>query len=378
MGKRIAAVVVAAAAGTLLLVFSQGRVEPRKVSGFIEADEIRVGSRVGGRVRTVPAEEGRRVAAGDVLVELDPFDLEERRAQAVAVLAERRAKHEWLRAGYRAEEIAQAKARADRLRAVLERLENGPRPQEIEAAEAEVRRAQAELELATLNRDRAERLVAAAADSREGLDKANRQFAVAREALRARQAELGLLEAGTRREEIEEARAGFVEAQEALKLLVAGYRKEEVEEAKAAVDAARAQLDATLRQIEELRVTAPSDAMVDAIDLEPGDLVGANTPALSLVDRSHLWVRAYVPENHLDIRVGEEVKVTVDSYPDEEFRGKIAFIASQAEFTPGNVQTPEERSKQVFRIKVDLLEGLDRLRPGMAADVWLGERGEGR
>jgi multidrug resistance efflux pump len=378
MGKHLTAVLVLAIAGVLLLVLSRWRVEPRKVSGFIEADEIRVGSRVGGRVRAVPAEEGSRVAAGDLLVELDPFDLEERRAEAAALLAQRRAQHEEFAAGYRPEEIAQAKARVDQLRAVLERLENGPRPQEIEVAEAEVGRAQAELELATLNRDRAQRLFAADADPRERLDEATRQFTVAREALRARQANLALLKEGTRREDIEEARAGLEEAKAALSLLAAGYRREEVEAAKAAAEAARAGLEAIERQIEEIRVTAPASAVVDAVDLEPGDLVNAGAPVLSLVDRSHLWVRAYVPENHLDIRLGEEVKVSVDSFPDEAFRGRITFIASQAEFTPGNVQTPEERSKQVFRIKVDLLDGLDRLRPGMAADVWLGERGEAR
>ena len=105
--------------------------------------------------------------------------------------------------------------------------------------------------------------------------------------------------------------------------------------------------------------------------MRPGDLVGANAPALSLLDPSRLWVRAYVPEGRLRLVIGQEVTLRVDPFPDETFRGRVSFIARDAEFTPGNVQTPEERSKQVFRIKVDLLDGFDRLRPGMSADVML-------
>ena len=108
------------------------------------------------------------------------------------------------------------------------------------------------------------------------------------------------------------------------------------------------------------------------IDLQPGDLVAPNAPVLSLLDTGHLWVRAYVPENRLDIQVGQKVPITVDSFPGKTFSGHISFISRQAEFTPNNVQTPEERSKQVFRIKVEIDEGRDVLRPGMTADVVLG------
>ena len=92
---------------------------------------------------------------------------------------------------------------------------------------------------------------------------------------------------------------------------------------------------------------------------------------MSVLDTSNLWVRAYVPENRLAFNLNDEVTVTVDSHPNRTFRGRVTFIASQAEFTPNNVQTPEERSKQVFRIKVTLIDGLDVLRPGMPADVLL-------
>jgi multidrug resistance efflux pump len=89
------------------------------------------------------------------------------------------------------------------------------------------------------------------------------------------------------------------------------------------------------------------------------------------MDTSQLWVRAYVPENRMALKIGDPVEISVDSLPGERFAARITFLSRQAEFTPGNVQTPEERSKQVFRIKVTLDSGREKLRPGMDADVWL-------
>ena len=113
------------------------------------------------------------------------------------------------------------------------------------------------------------------------------------------------------------------------------------------------------------------DGTVEAFDLRPGDLVAANAPAMSLLDPAKLWVRAFLPEDLPGVTVGQKLTVTVDSLPGRSFAAHVAFIARQAEFTPSNVQTPEKRSKQVFRVKVYLDEGLDVLRAGMPADVWL-------
>ena len=118
-------------------------------------------------------------------------------------------------------------------------------------------------------------------------------------------------------------------------------------------------------------IRAPVGGVVEALALRPGDLLAANAPALLLLDPSRLWVRAYVPEGRLTLTLGQEVSLQVDPFPGERFRGRVSYIAGEAEFTPGNVQTPNERSKQVFRIKVSLVDGLDRLRPGMSADVVL-------
>lgn len=375
MFKPVLGFVVVAAVLIAVLMLSKARVEPLKVSGFIEADEIRVGSLVGGRVAAVAVIEGQQVSAGDLLIQLEPFDLFERRTEAEAILAQKEASFRKINSGFRAEETAQAKAVTDRLKANLEKLESGPRQQEIRAAEAELSSAEAELRLAQLQQARVRELVEKSVETQQALDEANTRLEAGRETSKLRQERLQLLREGTRAEEIAEAKALHEEAYQAWKLRARGYRPEEVSEAEAARKAARAAVETIDRRIEELKITSPLDGTVEALELQPGDLVVANSPVLSLIDATHLWVRAYVPENRLDLNIGEELAVTVDSFPGRRFRGRISFIARQAEFVPGNVQTPEERSKQVFRIKVALEEGLSELRPGMAADVWLNDQG---
>ena len=356
-----------------LLAYSQQRTKPLTVSGFVEAHEIRVGSRVGGRVKAVKVEEGQTVKPGMPLLELEPFDLQEQAAQARALLAERTAARDKLRAGYRSQEIAQAEERWKQLSANLKKLQKGPREQEIEAAAANLEQAQSQLTLATERHRRSEGLLAKGALTQEQMDEVLSELKVARATFRAREEDLGLLKAGTRPEDIEQAESQLKEAEFGWKLLEAGYRLEDIDAADAAVSAAAAAVAALEQQIAELVVQSPVAGTVEAVELRPGDLVGSNTPTISLMDTSELWVRAYLPENHLDVQVGQKVAVSVDSFPGRRFDAHISYVARQAEFTPGNVQTPEERSKQVFRIKVTLDSGLQELRPGMAADVWLEE-----
>ena len=372
MTKRIlaAAVVTLILAG--LLVWSQHRREPLQVSGYIETDEIRLGSRVGGRVARVHVVEGQAVRVGEALVELEPFQLRELLAQARGELARAQAELDRVTNGFRPEEIAQAKAKHNQWEAVVRRLINGPREEDIAVAVKQLELAEAEFKLATLKHQRTESLFAKQAATNDDLDRSATELRVARANVETRQEELGKLKKGTREEELDEAKAQLDEANQVWLLRQRGFRDEEKAQSRAAVESAAAAVQVIERQLDELVIKAPVDGSVEAIELQPGDLVGANAPAVSLMDSTRLWVRAFVPENRLSVKIGDAVNVTVDSYPGERFAGRIAFVSRQAEFTPGNVQTPDDRSQQVFRIKVTLETGLDRLRPGMSADVWLG------
>jgi HlyD family secretion protein len=370
MAPRILVVLIFVAVLTGLIFYSQVRPVSQHVSGFIEADEIRLCSRVGGRVQEVLVEEGQQVEAGQLLVKLEPFDLIEQLKEAEANLAARSAELKRLEAGYRPEEVGQAKSHYDQLQARLEKLIAGPRKQEIDASRARLQAAQAEFRFATENYNRVQRLVNTNALTREELDRATEALDSARANVTLRQEELSLIEAGSREEDIREARGMVEEAKLAWELAKKGFREEEVAAAKAARDSASAVIAAIQARIDELTIKSPVAGSVEALELEPGDLVGAGAPMMSVLDNSHYWVRTYVPQRWMNLKLGQKVWVTVDSYPDEKFPAEITFISRQAEFTPSNVQTPEERGKQVFRIKATLLEGLDRLRPGISADVW--------
>ncbi len=364
----IAVPAVAVAIGWLL--WQQNRLEPFVVSGLVEADQIRVGSRVGGRVESVKIVEGQAVEPATTLLEIAPYDLRAQLAEAEAALAARQAEAKRLTGGYRQEEIEQARARRDQVSATLSKLEAGPRPEEIEIARQMARVAEANLSLATSEHQRVAALLKENRAAQTEFDKAVRELGVAEANHKAAAEEISLLEQGTREEEIAEARARLAEAEGALSLLKAGFRAEEIEQANAQVAAAQAQVSAIQVRLAELTVVSPCACTVEAVDLRPGDLVAPGAPTVTLLDLSRLWVRAFVPEARLgEIRLGQHVWVSVDSFPKERFDAEITFIAREAEFTPRNVQTPEERSKQVFRIKATLTSGLDRLRPGMAGDV---------
>ncbi|MBS0262419.1 MAG: efflux RND transporter periplasmic adaptor subunit [Planctomycetes bacterium] len=366
MIKRIGAIVVV---GLLLLaglVYSQQRTGPLKVSGFVESDEIRVGSRVGGRVKAVLIEEGDEARPGQPLVELEPFQLLEQLAQARAELAQAEADANRYEAGYLPEEIEQSQARLDQWVASRDRLAD--REEDIASAQANLELAQAQLQLAKLKYDRTEALFGRNSASQQDMDQVNSELRVARATERVRQEELGKLKR-SRPSDIKEAEARVEEARQEWLLRKNGYRQEDRARAQAAVAAARAAVAAFEKQVEELTIRAPVAGSIEAVDLRPGDLVGANTAAVSMIERGRLWIRSYVPESHLNIQVGNQVIVTTDSFPGRTFKAHITYISRQAEFTPGNVQTPEERSKQVFRVKVLLDEGHDLLRPGMVGDV---------
>ncbi len=371
MIQRMLVLAVVAAALVTLIVISQLRTTAPYVSGIVEAEEIRLGSRVGGRVKTVLVTEGDQVRAGAALIEFEPFDLNEREQQALSLLAEREAALKLLTAGMRSEEIEQAKVRHDRAAAQLSLVEAGPRSEEIAAAENRVQSAQAEMRLARQEYDRVVELFQSSAIAKTEFDQASERMSAATAQLNVRQNELQILKSGSRQQEILIAQANAEEARLAWELAKQGFRREETDQAIAARNAAQAALDAIRQQKNELTIHAPSDGSIDALDLQPGDLVPPNAPVLTMLSTSELWVRAYVPQRLMQIEVGQAVRVTIDSFPGTDFQGTITFISSQAEFTPSNVQTPDDRAKQVYRIRVRIPAGPHTLRPGITANIWL-------
>ena len=370
MRKRVFFLLGLALLAVILFFWQLLRAPKFIVSGFIEADQIRVGSLVGGRVAEVFAEEGDLLRLGELLFRLEPFDLEAILAGAKGDLAAARAEYARLQAGYQHQEVQQMEARWERAKARLEKAITGPRPQEISVAREQVIIASAAVKLAETESHRLEALVKKDQVSREAYDKAAHEYEAAQARLRSAEKSLTLLEEGTRKEDIDTAKAELAEAEQALSLVQEGYRNEAVELAAARVASAEAGLAAVLAKVSELEVVSPCNCIMETIELQPGDLVFPNVPAVSLIDAGRLWIRTYIPEARLSyLKLGDSVPVRVDGIDDELFTAHISYISRQGEFIPRNIQTPEERSKQVFRTKLTLEPGMDRLRAGMAVDV---------
>jgi HlyD family secretion protein len=340
------------------------------LSGTIEADEIHVGSKIGGRIEAVLVKEGQEVKQSDPIIRFERYDLDARRADALAAIAQAEANFQKNLRGSRPEEIAAARAQAQAARMNYELARNGPRTQEIDEARAELAAAEADYEVAKVTAARTALLVSNGVQSRQEYDNAKSAYdraAARREAARQR---LGLLLAGTRPEEVARAERLFKQADANRELVERGARKEDIDAAKAQVERARAALQQIETQLAELEVKAPADAFVEVLQLRPGDLINPGSPVATLVEIDRLWVRVYVPEPELgQLQLGKDVSVSVDTFRGESFQGRIEEIASRGEFTPRNVQTRDERAHQVFGVRVRLDNGARKLRAGMAADV---------
>jgi HlyD family secretion protein len=234
-------------------------------------------------------------------------------------------------------EASELKARRDTMAAQLDELEHGPRPSEIQAAKQDWQSLTAQLEFARAEAKRQQELLAQKTVSSSDSQRAGSVANALERSAAAAQKRYDLLVEGTRPERIAQARAQLAE-----------------------VDA----------QLREMRVSAPGDCVLEVLGVKVGDVLPANGEVATLILPQHLWVRVYVPESWLGrIKVGDAVRVNVDSWRGEDFKGVVEQINREAEFTPRNVQTVEERVKQVFGIKIKLDNPGDKLRAGMSADV---------
>jgi HlyD family secretion protein len=290
-------------------------------SGTVEATDAALGFQIPGRIEQVRPHEGDRVRAGEQLAALDKTELEARRAQAQAQLASAKASLADLEAGTRPEDLSQAR---EALKTATDRQADAQR-----------------------DFDRMQKLFQGGAVAQEALDKAN----------------LALGVATSQRNQSEQQ----------VKLLELGPRAERVSAQRALVAVAEAGLQQTEAALANAVISAPFDGVVSVRDREPGETVGAGAPVLTLVNLDDRWVRIYIREDQIGaVRLGQPATMTSDTYPDKTYRGTVSFIASQAEFTPRNVQTTEERVKLVYAVKVRIVgDSSNDLKPGIPADVKL-------
>jgi multidrug resistance efflux pump len=327
-------------------------------SGTVEARNIRVGSKVGGRIDKVLVREGDTVEPGQVLLTFDDKELQAELNQSRAAAAK-------AKAGFRPEEIAEARAAAEQAKADYELRKNGYRQEDIDAAKADLDRASADESRTHLDFQRYEALAQKDLVSQQQRDTAEANWKMALAQKQAAQQKLEALERGYRPEEIASAEARYLQTQATYEKFLRGNRREDIDLSQAAMtyDEAR---------YRERQVLAPSAATVEVLDVRPGDLIPPNTPVATLLERDQIYVRIYIPETVIGrVHIGQKSEIRVDSFPNQVFHGVVEQINQQAEFLPRNVQTREERVHQVFGVKVRIEDSSHRVLAGMAADVKL-------
>lgn len=287
-------------------------------SGIIEVTQVDVAFEVAGRLIERSVDEGVMVDKGEPVGRLD--DREYR---------------------LRVERAAAAKAAAD---ARYRMMTKGAREQEVHRALAALEAADAELALQTREQARIARLRAEGIVAQGELDRLNTLLANAR---------------GLR----DQAAAQLAELRE-------GFRVEEIEQAHAELQRATADLALAELDLARCQLFAPAAGRVLSKSREAGEIVAPGTTIVTLGDLSRPWVNVYVGERNLGkVRLGMAAQVTVDSFPDQPFHGKVTFVSDRAEFTPKNIQTPDERVKLVYRVKVEVETRDEALKPGMPADT---------
>jgi HlyD family secretion protein len=293
---------------------------------------VRVAPEVGGRLLEVKVVEGDRINPGDLVARLDASDTELAVRRAEAERDQALAQLALLRAGSRPEDIRQASSQA-------------------QSAQADVRGAQAELDAAIADLERFENLLRVNAGSVKQRDDAKTRRDVAQSRLRGAQ---------------ERAQA----ASDALARVRAGARPQEIDGARARVAAVEAQIASLQKTAADAVVKAPVGGIVTAKLLDAGEMAAPRTPIAVITDLDHAWANLYVDERLVpQLKIGQAATIVTDA--GQRLPGTITFISPKAEFTPRNVETAEERSKLVYRVKVTTDNNAGILKPGMPVEAEL-------
>lgn len=391
-------------------------------SGTIEAEESRIGSTVGGRIVNVAVKEGDMVRSGQLIVRLQDDQLvaslnvakaaEEQAAnrlrdlqlgprpqeidQARAAVHQSQSQLEKLQKGSRPEEITAARAGLAQAREKLTLLENGPRKEDIAQARANLEAATADRKYADANLARNEKLAKEGAIAAQALDQARDSASVAEarqntaqqaldellagsreediraaeQAVKQAEANYALVKKGPREEDIRAAQAAVRQSQAALSNLQAGTREYQIAQAQSALKQARAQVAQIQANVRERYVFAPISGQLLVLNVQPGDIVSPGQPVATIVDPHRLFVRIYVSADQLgNLTTGSKLTIVTDS--GWRVAGQVEQIPTEAEFTPRNVQTPEERALQQYAVKVRVPNPAFKLRAGMSATIRL-------
>jgi len=379
--------VIPVAAVALFTACSRGPENVVHVSGNIELTQVDMSFKTPGRLVERAFTEGDTVKKGALVARLDSDQLAQQRDRDAASVVAADSMYRQLQTSIEmqretlASDIAAKKANLAQAQAHLDELLNGSRPQEIQQARAASADAKSQFQLASDDWTRAQTLYKNEDISRAQYEQYQARYNSTQAILHEAEHRLSLVEEGPRKEDIAAARAQVAAAQQAVKLAEANRlelqrKEEELGQRGAAIEQAKAQAGITGVMLSDTVIRSPIDGVVLVKSAEPGEVLAAGTTVLTIGDIEHPWLRGYIGERDLGrVKLGQRATITTDSFKNKTYNGRVSFIASDAEFTPKQIQTNEERVKLMYRIKIDVENPQHELKNNMPveADIQVGE-----
>jgi HlyD family secretion protein len=374
---------VAVGAGAWYLWRSQHANDGNRIllSGNLELTQVDISFKIAGRLTERTVDEGTWVKKGQLIARLDPLQLREQTRRDKASIMSAESNYQQLETSIAYQkatlesDVAARNAELSQATAQLEAMLTGSRPQDIQQAAAAVNDAKAQLQLAQSDWERAQRLFKNEDISRQQYDQARTKLDSAQAMLRQAEERYSLVKEGPRKEDIAGQRAMVARAEAAVKTAEANRlelkrKEQELLARKAAIEQSRAQAGISEAQLADTEVYTPIDGVVLVKSAEVGEVLGAGTTIVTIGDLEHPWLRGYINETDLGrVKLGQKVKLTTDSFPGKAYWGTISFISSEAEFTPKQIQTKEERVKLVYRIKIVVDNSSHELKNNMPVDA---------
>jgi HlyD family secretion protein len=354
-----------------------------QVSGNLELTQVDLSFKTPGRLIELNVREGQWVKKGDVIARLDASQLDQQKARDIASVSAAQSQYQQLQTSIEYQratlesDVAARRAEVNTAQAHLDDLLAGSRPQEIAQAQTAVTDSKVANDLAKADWERAQTLHAREDISTSQFDQAKSKLDSTTAQVKMAEQKLNLVMEGPRKEEIAGARAQVARANAAVKTAEASAidlrrKQEQLTGQKAEIDRNKAQVGITDAQLSDTTIIAPIDGVVLVKAAEAGEVIAAGSTIVSLGDLDHPWLRAYINEADLPrIHLGDKAKLTTDAPGKKVYDGKVSFIASEAEFTPRQIQTKEERVKLVYRIKIDVDNSSHDLKNNMPIDAEL-------
>lgn len=329
-------------------------------SGTVEADELNAVSETAGKIKDVKVDEGGRVKAGDIIAVLDSEENTVRQEQADISLKNAENELGKVNDGSRAEDVNAQKQLVDQTEALVKQGAAG-----VQTAENNMKIAQTNYDYRKKLYDDEAALNENSSSSKDSLDVLKNNLDNAEAALNNAKSAMAAANA-----QVENYKAQLGAATDKLNLLVNGASDRSKATAQYGVDQAQKNYDLAKLTLDKSNIKAGSDGVVETINFKKGEYVAPGSPVATLLDSNNLYIKIYVPEKVLPyIELNKEVSMKSDFIKDKTIKGNISYISPEAEFTPMNIVTKEDRTKLVYEVRIKILDNIEAVKPGMLLDV---------